>query len=362
MGTTGTRNGRGFPSALIVCTALVLMAGCASTSSTDATGRPDSSSPTTTVAPAVTGALRTGAPGARRLTVEAALHLHQITNVVPTPTTLWVLGGASRHISVVDPRTNRVVQAFTLPHPAGFGTYLHGSMWISSFADSVVMQVDPATGHIVRTVSGSRTRPLDHPVGLVSAGNTVWVVQHRKAILTRIDARTGAITGNTALPGTIAGDPALSAGRIWVPLGTGGQPQTLAVRVNPATARVEGPPINLGGVACGTSSMVNAQFWFTSPGEAPCTNTVRFLDTRTATLSPTQFGPGTDLFAVAVAGGSMWAGDTRSTIYRVDTSTGHVIPALPLEGAPDFNRLLSAFGSLWVIRGDTGRLLRLRAT
>jgi streptogramin lyase len=299
---------------------------------------------------------------AARLTVVATLKLHQITRLVPTPSALWALGGPSRRISEVDPRTNTLVRTFTLPHPAGFGTYSNGSLWLSSFTDSLVMQVDPANGHVVRTVSGSPTAPLDHPVGLVATGTTVWVVQHRKAILTKIDARTGKVTANLPLPGHTAGDPALAAGRIWVPLGNDADSDTQLVRVNPATGKAEGSPLTLGALACGSGSLADGHFWVTSPGESPCSNAARSLDTTTATLSHTLFGEGKDLYEFASAGGSTWASDTHRTIYCVDTTTGELKPALTLDGQPDFNRLLTAFGSMWVSRGDTGRLIRINVS
>jgi streptogramin lyase len=327
-------------------------AGCASHPNVNRAAGPDASIP----------AVTSGTPTPGRLTVVATLKLHQITHLVLTPSYLWALGGPTRRISEVDPRTNSVVRTFTLPHPAGFGTYNTGFLWLSSFADSVVMQVDPATGHVVRTISGSPTTGLDHPVGLVATGTTVWVVQHRKATLTRIDARTGRVTASTPLPGHTAGDPVLASGRIWVPLESASDTKTELVRVNPATGKVEGSPLALGALACGSGSLADGHLWLTSPGQSPCSNAARSLDTNTATLSPTLYGQGQNLYEVASAGGSTWASDTHRTIYQVDTATGHVTPALTLDGQPDFNRLLGAFDSIWVSRGDTGRLIRINVT
>lgn len=340
--------GLGLAAVLAVVTTLVVTAGCASQPNTSPSTRPAASNSAT---PSTSAAVR--------LTVVATLKLHQITRLVPTPSSLWVLGGPSRRISEVDPRTNIVVRTFTLPHPAGFGTYDSGFLWLSSFNDSLVMQVDPANGHIVRTITGSRDVALDHPVGLVATGTTVWVVQHRKAILTRVDARTGRVTANMPLPGHTAGDPVLAGGRIWIPLETAVDAETEIVRVNPATGKAVGSPLTLGALACGSGSVADGKFWVTSPGEPPCSNGARSLDTRTATLSPTLYGQGKDLYEVASAGGSTWASDTHRTIYQVDTTTGQLKPALTLDGQPDYNRLLAAFDSIWVSRGDTGRLIRI---
>jgi streptogramin lyase len=290
----------------------------------------------------------------------ASLKLHQITYLVPTPTALWALGGPNRRLSEIDPRTTTVLKTVTLPHPAGFGTYTNGSVWISSFADSVVMEVDPASGRVIRTIRGSSATPIDHPGGLVALGSDLWVIQHRKAILTRINARTGKVTGNVALPGHSADSPRFASGRIWVPLAT--TDDTVIARIDPATASLDGPPIHVGSITCATNSLVDGTLWLTSTGDPPCGTAARALDTMTSEVSPIQYGPDKDLYEIASAGGSTWASDTTSNIYRLDTRSGKVTPSLTLEGDPDFNRLLTAFGSLWVSRGDTGRIVRISVT
>jgi streptogramin lyase len=341
---------------LAICTA-VTMAGCAARASIDAVANSAGSRPTTTAA-------TTAAPAAPRLRVVATLKLHQITRVVPTPTSLWALGGTSRKLTEVDPRTNTIVRTLTLPHPAGFGIYSNGSLWLSSFADSVVMQVDPSTGTVVRTTTESPAVRVDHPVGLVATGTNLWVVQHRRGILTRIDTRTGKVISNTRLPGQRAGDPVVAAGRIWIPTGLDGADgsDTAVVRVDPATARVDGPPIHVGAVTCASESLVEGTLWLTSTGAEPCSIAARALDTTTSKVSPVQNGPGKDLYELASAGGTTWVSDTVSTIYRLDPKSGQLTPSLTLDGDPDFNRLLTAFGSLWVSRGDTGRLLRIQVS
>ena len=75
-----------------------------------------------------------------------------------------VLGGPSGEISAIDPATNEVVREVTLPHPAPYGSYAGGALWISSFADDVVMQVDATTGRVISTVVPSGRAPIREPV------------------------------------------------------------------------------------------------------------------------------------------------------------------------------------------------------
>lgn len=337
---------------------MALTVGAALLASTSCDSRPDASPPASQLGPNKTATVAAAAVSPQ-LTVVASLKLHQITYLVPTPTALWALGGPSRKLSEIDPRATTLVRTLTLPHPAGFGTYTNGSLWISSFADKLVMQVSPTTGRVVRTIRGSSARPIDHPGGLVAVGSDVWVIQHRKAILTRIDTRSGTVTGTVALPGRSADAPRFAAGRIWVPLTSTDDTDTVIVRVHPTTAHVDGPPIHMGTLACATSSLIDGTLWLTSTGGPPCATAARALDTTTSKVSTTQYGPGMNLYEVASTGGFTWASDTTRTIYRFDTVTGKLTPSLTLDGAPDFNRLLTAFGSLWVSRGDTGRIVRI---
>lgn len=344
--------GRGVGFALTAAAALLIPAGCASHADGSTPRSPEGSRTTAPLA----------APASPHLKVVASLKLHQITYLVPTPTALWALGGPSRRLSEIDPRATMVLKTLTLPHPAGFGTYSNGSLWISSFADSVVMQVDPASGRVIRTIRGSSAGRIDHPGGLVAVGSDLWVIQHRKAILTRIDARSGKVTGNVALPGHSADAPRFASGRIWVPLATTDDTETVIARVDPATGRLDGPPVHVGSITCATSSLVDGTLWLTSTGGPPCATAARALDTTTSEVSPIQYGPDKDLYEIASTGGSAWASDTTRNIYRLDTKTGKVTPSLALEGDPAFNRLLTAFGSLWVSRGETGRIVRISVT
>jgi streptogramin lyase len=349
-GRRAARRARQVGLALTAAAALLVPADC--TSHAGAGTPPSRAGANTAVLPP--------APALPHLKVMASLKLHQITYLVPTPTALWALGGPNRRLSERDPRATTVVKTVRLPQPAGFGTYTNGSLWISSFADSVVMEVDPASGRVIRTIRGSSATPIDHPGGLVAIGSDLWVIQHRKAILTRISTRTGKVTGNVALPGHSADSPRFASGRIWVPLAT--TDDTVIARIDPATASLDGPPIHVGSITCATNSLVDGTLWLTSTGDPPCGTSARALDTMTSEVSPIQYGPDKDLYEIASAGGSTWASDTTSNIYRLDTRSGKVTPSLTLEGDPDFNRLLTAFGSLWVSRGDTGRIVRISVT
>ena len=331
--------------------ALLVCGGCASG------GRHAAASPEPSTSEAPT-ASSTG----HGLHVTATLDLPPSNALVATPDWLWVLGGPSGVLTQIDPATNTVVRKLTTPHPPGFGTYADGSLWIASLIDDAVMQVDADSGTVLRTIESAHGKPFFRPVGIAATGKDLWVVNHGddsvRSTLVRLDARSGAVTGTTELPGHHAGGPMLVGGQIWISLTTEGT----VVRVDPGTGFVVGAPIRVDTGSCLSGSVVGGDLWLSSldlGADLPCRNASRRIDAVTTALSPVVYGPGKSLYDFAEAGGSVWASDVGHTLYRVDVGSGAIHPALRLDGPDDYDRLAAAFGSLWVLGGETGRLVRV---
>lgn len=337
--------------ALAVAAALLVCGGCASG------GRPETASPDPSTSKAPT-ASSTG----HELHVTATLDLPPANALVTTPDWLWVLGGPSGVLTQIDPATNTVARKLTTPHPPGFGTYADGSLWIASFLDDAVMQVDADSGTVLRTIESTHGKPFFRPVGITAIGKDLWVVNHADdsvhSTLVRLDARSGTVTGTTELPGHHAGSPQLVGGQIWISLTTEGT----VVRVDPGTGFVVGAPIRVDTGSCLSASVVGGDLWLSSldlGADLPCRNASRRIDAVTTALSPVVYGAGRSLYDFATAGGSVWASDVGRTLYRVDVGSGAIRPALRLHGPDDYDRLVAAFGSLWVLGGETGRLVRV---
>ena len=102
--------------------------------------------------------------------------------------------------------------------------------------------------------------------------------------------------------------------------------------------------------------------WYTGMGDgdgSTCRNAARRLLATSGELSPVIYGPGKSLFNFASAGGSIWASDIGRTIYRVDLDSAAISPSLTLNVPADINRLVAAFGSVWVLGGESGQLVRM---
>ncbi|HEX5088867.1 MAG TPA: hypothetical protein VFV89_13740 [Nocardioides sp.] len=287
--------------------------------------------------------------------VVATIDVTSPNQAVVTQTGLWLLGGPSGVITRVDPATNRVTRVVTPPYPVGFGTYAPPFLWVASFMNDVVMQLDAETGQVLRTITRSASAPWDGPVGLASTARDVWVVNHNSPTLIRMDPVTGAVDGITKLPGRKAAGPILAAGSLWVAMIKSNQ----VVRVDPTTGQVDGAPIHLDTGACAASSGAGDALWYTSIDieEFGCHDGTRRLDPRTGMVSPIDYGEGLSMFADL--GSEVWASDRDHSLYRVDAATGVLTPAVTLSGGPASNRLVSAFGSLWVLRTETDQLVRV---
>jgi streptogramin lyase len=302
--------------------------------------------------PAVASTSHAASPGPH---VVATLDVTSANQVVVTPTHLWFLGGPSGVITEVDPATNSVVRVVRPPHPTGFGTYAGGSLWVASFLDDAVMQLDAGTGQEVRTIERSASAPWNGPVGIASTGTDLWVVNHHSSMLVRLDRRTGEVLGKSTLPGRKPGGPMVLGGEVWIPIVKGG----LVVRVNRYTGRPDGPPVAIGTGVCGGSSVAAGQLWFTSLDDEKlgCHEGASRFDPRTGTTSPV--GNGVQLSEFAQVGADVWASDQDHTIYRVDLATGALTPAMTLDGHAEVSHLASAFGSLWVLRPETNQVIRI---
>jgi streptogramin lyase len=294
--------------------------------------------------------------------VVATLHLPPGSALVATPHWLWVLGGPSGVVTQVDPARNNVVRTVHPPHPPSYGTYSEGSLWIASLRDSAVMRLDADSGKVLRTIESSHGKPFFRPIGIVAAGHDLWVVNHADdrtlSSLTRLNARTGAVTGTAPLTGHHAGGPMVASGTMWVAMTTEGTVE----RLDPATGRTVGSPITVDTGTCLSGSAAAAALWYTGLDDeegGACRTVGRRLDPQHAELSPTRYGEGKKLVQFASIGNSVWASDIGHTIYSVDVVSGAVDPALTLEGPDQANGLIAAFDSLWAFGGEAGRLTRI---
>jgi streptogramin lyase len=331
------------PTRLLIVASLLLFAGCGAggSSAAPATRNPTSTSSTPSAATHIVATIEVANP----------------VTVVATPNWLWVLGGPSGVMTQVDPATNQVLQEIRPPHPAGYGTLAFGSLWVVSFMENALMEIDPESGRLIRTIEATSAMPLDGPVGVAATDHDVWVLNHNTSTVLRLNPRTAALKGITRLPGGKASGPMVTGGRLWVSMTQNG----LLVRVDPDNGRLSGQPIRVPTGMCVEGAVVGGELWFTSTAVQgfACRDGVSRVDVATGSVTEVPGLAGHGLASFAAAGGTLWADDLGHGLFQVDPDAGTLEQVLTFDGADDQGRLLAAFGSLWATRLANGQLIRI---
>ena len=136
----------------------------------------------------------------------------------------WATSNGAGDVELIDPKHNRVVKKWPLGQAVGLvGAF--GSIWAAG-ADGVI-RIDPTTNAVVARIA------VEGAGWTAASGDAVWVTTAKG--ITRIDPQTNAVAATIALPVAL-GDPAVVAGKLWVPKIRQNQ---IAI-IDPATNAVEG--------------------------------------------------------------------------------------------------------------------------
>jgi hypothetical protein len=324
----------------LMAVALIPLAGCSGGGAKDA---PDTDPSTQSPAP--------------RLHVVATLHIPAAGTVVTTHDRLWVISGGKTVVTQIDPDTDSITKQVSVPHPVAYGTVEHGSLWLVSYGDNALIELDAKSGKELRTLESSHALPLRDPVGVAATGRSLWVLNHRNSKLLRIDEQSGKLAQTTRMPGEAAAGPFLVGHALWVAMTA----QGIFHRVDTATGEIVGQPTHVPTGLCAWESVVGRDIWATSIvfGDFACTNGTSRFDTTSGEVTPLTSAEGKSLYTFARYRGRLWAADTRKTLYLVNQRDGSLRPALTFDSR-DAGHLFTAFGSMWMTRPGSGQLLRLR--
>ena len=270
--------------------------------------------------------------------VTAALALRgEPASVIPPPNSL----------AVVDPETERIVEAITVgkrPGPVAFGA---GSLWVGNLDDRSVTRVD-ATSH---AVLGNIFLDRRTPTGLAFGFGALWVAQGARGDVLRIDPQfnepaPSVDVGDTAF-GSQNGSVAVDAEWVWAVFGD----STLA-RIDPSTGRVaeETRAGSLpAGIAVGSGSI-----WVSNSGDATVTR-----------YNPASFtgGPLDPIYNVSArptgvaAGEAIWVTNTAdNSVSRIDPNSNTVVP-VGVGEAP--TAVAVTEDAVWVVNSGDGTISRI---
>jgi hypothetical protein len=106
---------------------------------------------------------------------------------------------AEDRIQKIDPRTGQVLA--TIPAPGGGRdsglTWAEGTLWVGQYRDRKIHQIDPQTGRILRTLESNR-----FVTGVTWVDDELWHAtwEDEHSELRRIDAQTGEVLEELAMP------------------------------------------------------------------------------------------------------------------------------------------------------------------
>ena len=245
-------------------------------------------------------------------------------------------------ISVIDASTRALVKTFAIgatPTEIAAGP---GGIWVGDSATHSVLELDPDTGAVVRTISAPPLTPPSIrpgvPLGgaIAADGEAVWFASGH-ATLTRIDPATGAVQARIREGGPVLDAPHLAVGEGAVSVSACcGIVTRVDPRTNSVAASVPGPadgPIAAGLGSVWLADTATGLLWQVDPDSLVSPN----LPVKTIAVAR---GP----LDVTVGAGSVWVAGGDGAVSRVDPS-GEV-QTIRVEGS--LSGIAFGEGAVWV--------------
>ena len=136
---------------------------------------------------------------------------------------------AEDRIQKIDPKTGRVLAS--IPAPGGGAdsglAWAEGSLWVGQYRDRKIVQIDPATGAILRTIQSDR-----FVTGVTWVDGQLWhgTWEGDRSDLRRIDPQTGEVLEQIDMPADVMVSGLESDGRDRFYCGGGRSGKVRAVR------------------------------------------------------------------------------------------------------------------------------------
>ncbi len=164
--------------------------------------------------------------------------------IAASPSDVWAAGGtrAGGLAWRIDPHTNKVTRTVPLAYGDRGVAIAGDSVWLRD--DSGLVRLDRRNGRLEERLALS-SRGCCEPGGLAAGAGSVWVADHGRGVVWRVDSGTGRIVGTVPVRGK-PGGVAVGAGAVWVADAAYG----VILKVNPNTNAVVAK-IPVGGVPSG---------------------------------------------------------------------------------------------------------------
>jgi len=339
--------------ALTVLACIVIVAGCSGSSSTPSVGAASKlPAPSGTEMPSGTNGPASPssagvAPAAKPVSV---FNLSDRGGTAFADGSVWMAGGDT--LLRIDPDSGRSLATIFVGGISKFVFSGDGSIWISRAGatgsgqtpDGSTVRVDPQTNRVIGSV----------PFGVAFGFGSLWAMDADGRLL-REDPSNGRTVGSVLIQGAVNWQPqiAIGFGSVWV---GSGDMQTV-VRVDPTTMRIVatiGPLdaadslLSLGVGFDSVWAQANAaSATGTGPGPGMLYRIDPASDRAIASMALGGQAPSSGYGAtvVGIGDGSVWTGDSDSTISRVDPTTNSVVAVRTDSSSHEF--IAAGFGSVW---------------
>jgi len=276
---------------------------------------------------------------------------------------LWVVAHRSNTVFRIDPTTNATVASIAFDQVQQIGPVSAGphGLWFPA-TDGQAHRIDPATNTVVQSVSVP-----EHDGGLSDTTSGLWLgVKGPIPAVVQVDPESGKIV-RTVATGPSEHLLAVAAGSLWVlSLADGSgrvdETSTRFQRVDPATGAViaeialPGVPA---GLAAGDDGVYVAMHDYSVARIDPVTNCVAAVAFLGHTADP-QAAPFSDPITISDQAGTLYLGFDRGAIAIADAHTLAVRTALRVDTQDYQGDVVAASGSLWFAGFSTDTLYRLR--
>jgi YVTN family beta-propeller protein len=283
---------------------------------------------------------------------------------------LWVGAFEDDSVLRIDPRSRRVVRAIPIGAPPNRIVVAAGAAWATSADGGTVTRIDARTSFVTKQMKTRQRRFADPafasiarlqtheqvPLGVTAGSGSIWVAQGF-SVVSRLDPRTGRVLAQIDVAER-PNDVAATDDSVWATTEGSGEVVAIDARRNAVARRVKigGDLEYLGGIAAGfgavwVSAYDNfrdvAQVWRVDPASGRATDSVR-VKGRKRLDWPTAQRLGH--IRVAAGEGAVWvASALRGTVSRIDPETLAVTATIALPGAVD---VAVGEGAVWVTVTD----------
>jgi YVTN family beta-propeller protein len=249
-------------------------------------------------------------------------------------------------LGVIDPRTNKVVDAIRIgprPGPVAEGA---GSIWVGNVDGKTLWRIDSDTRQIVATIQLPAT-----PTGIAVGPGAVWIAHGRSGQLSRVDPEFDRVTKTIDVAGRALyfpnGSIDVGEGWVWAVFGN-----SMLARIDPAGVRLSGSRLvgqGPAGLAVGSGSV-----WVSNSGDS----TVQRFHPITFEEGPVdEYNVGRTPTGVEVGEGAIWAVNTGDdSVTRIDPGARSTL-AIPVGDGP--TAVAVGAGAVWITNRVDGTISRV---